>query len=69
VQDGGDLWSRWPYRRRGDGLKQVRPIPEDDIGGDGPQMLEKAICGAACDDGGSPSDDAEVGGGVEPEGQ
>jgi hypothetical protein len=69
VRDGGGLSSRWPYRRRGDGLEQMRPVPEDDIGGDGPQMLEEAIRGAACDDGSLPGDDPEVSGGVECEGQ
>jgi hypothetical protein len=47
----------------------VGPVLEDDVGGDGPQMLEEAIHRAACDDGGSPGEDAEISGGVEREGQ
>ncbi|HEY0911958.1 MAG TPA: hypothetical protein VGD75_17180 [Bradyrhizobium sp.] len=47
----------------------MRPVPEDDIGGDGPQMLEEAVCRAAGDDGGAPGEDAEIGGGVEREGK
>ena len=45
------------------------PVAENDIGGDGAQMLEEAICRAARDDGGSPGEDAEVSGGMEREGQ
>jgi hypothetical protein len=63
------LWSRWSYRRRSDGLEQVGPVAEHDVSGDGPQVLEEAICGTARDDGGAPGDDAEVSGGVEREGQ
>jgi hypothetical protein len=62
-------WSRRPYRRCDDGLEQVRPVLEDNIGGDSPQVLEEAVCGAARDDGCSPGDDTEVSGGVEREGQ
>ena len=69
MRDNEGLWSRWPYRRRGDRLQQVRPVLEDNIGGDSPQMLEEAVCGAAREDGGSPSDDAEVSGGMDREGQ
>ena len=49
----------------GDGLEQVRPVLEDNIGGDSPQMLEEAIHGATGDDGGSPGEDPEISGGVE----
>jgi hypothetical protein len=38
---------------------------KDNIGGDSPQMLEEAVCRAACDDGGSPGEDAKISGGVE----
>src|SRR5580693_2424662 len=47
----------------------MRPAVEDDIGGDGPQMLEEAIGRTARDDGGAPGEDAEISGGVEREGQ
>ena len=45
------------------------PVPEDDVGGDGPQMLEEAIRGTTDDDGGSPCEDAEASSGVECEGE
>src|SRR5450432_474783 len=45
------------------------PVAEDDVSGDGPQMLEKAIGRATGDDGGTPGDDAEISGGVECEGE
>jgi hypothetical protein len=32
-------------------------------------QLEEAVCGAACDDGRSPGEDAEISGGVECEGE
>ena len=32
MRDGGGLWSGWSYRRRGNGLQQVRPVLEDNIG-------------------------------------
>jgi hypothetical protein len=51
---GRCLWSRRSYRRRSDGLEQVGPVAEDDLSGDGPQVLEEAICGVAGDDGGAP---------------
>jgi len=69
VRDGGSLWSRWPYGRRGDGLEQMRPVAEDNIGGDSPQMLEEAIRGATGDDGGAPGEDAKISGGVERKGE
>ena len=50
-------WSRWGQSS------------EDDVSGDGPQVLEEAICGATRDDGGAPGEDAEISGGVEREGQ
>ena len=68
-RDGVGMSSRWSYRRRGDGLQEVGPVLEDDVGGDGPQMLEEAIRGAAGDDGGAPGEDAEISGGVECEGE
>jgi hypothetical protein len=68
MRDNGGLWSRWPYRRRGDRLQQVRPVLEDNIGGDSPQMLEEAVCGAAREDGGSPAM-TPVSGGMDREGQ
>jgi hypothetical protein len=37
----------------------MEPVLEDDVGGDGPQMLEEAIRGTTGDDGGSPGEDAE----------
>jgi hypothetical protein len=46
----------------------MRPVLEDNIGGDSPQMLEEAVCRAACDNGGSPREDPEISGGVECEG-
>ena len=61
---GRCLWSRRSYRRRSDGLEQVGPVAEDDLSGDGPQVLEEAISGAAGDDSGAPGDDAEISGGV-----
>ena len=45
------------------------PVLEDDVGGDGPQMLEEAIRGTTGDDGGSPGEDAEASSGVECEGE
>src|SRR5450432_2637475 len=45
------------------------PVAEDDVSGDGPQMLEEAICRTTGDDGGAPGDDAEISGGVECEGE
>src|ERR1700722_5172479 len=64
-RDEGCLWSRWPYRRRGDGLQQMRPVLEDNIDGDSPQMLEEAVCRAARNDRGAPGKDPEISGGVE----
>jgi len=65
----GGVWSGWSYRRRGDGQKQMVPVPKHHVSGDGPQMLEEAIGRTARDDGGSPGEDAEISGGVEREGQ
>ena len=45
------------------------PVLEHHVGRDGPQMLEEAVCGATCDDGGSPSENGEPSGGVEGEGE
>src|SRR5258707_4165705 len=45
------------------------PVLEDDIGGDGPQMLEEAICRTARDDGGAPGEDAKISRSVECEGE
>jgi hypothetical protein len=39
----------------GDGLEQVGPVLKDHIGGDGPQVLEEAVCGAAGGDRLSPA--------------
>jgi hypothetical protein len=50
-------------------LQQVGPVLEDAIGGDGPQMLEAAVFGAACDDGGLPGPDGEKSGGVKGKGE
>ena len=47
----------------------MRPVLEDNVGGDGPQVLEEAISRTTGDDGGAPGDDAEIGGGVECEGE
>jgi hypothetical protein len=47
----------------------MRPVLEDTTGGDSPQMLEEAVCRAACDDGGPPGDDPEIGGSVKCERQ
>jgi hypothetical protein len=69
MRDGGGAWSGWPHRRRGDGLEQVGPVAEDDVGGDGPQMLEEAIRGTTGDDGVSPGEGAKISGGVECEGE
>ena len=63
----GCLWSRWPYRGRGDGLEQVGPVLEDNIGGDSPQMLEEAIVGPRAMTAAAPGEDAEISGGVERE--
>src|ERR1700722_7085577 len=64
-RDEGCLWSRWPYRRRGDGLQQMRPVLEDNIDGDSPQMLEEAVCRGPRNDRGGPGGDPEISGGVE----
>ena len=69
MRDGMHLCSRWPYGRGGDGPKQVVPVLEDHIGGDGPQMLEEAVFGATRDDGGSPGKNGEISGGMEGKGQ
>ena len=45
------------------------PVLEDDVGGDRSQVLEEPVCGPTGDDGGSPSQDREHGGGVEPKGE
>jgi hypothetical protein len=47
MRDGGRLRSRAvasPSRR---GMERVRPVLEDNIGGDNPQMLEEAVSEAA----------------------
>jgi hypothetical protein len=62
-------WSGRPHCSRGDGSKQVVPVLEDHIGGDGPRMLEEAVGRTKRDDGGSPGKNDEISGGVEGEGQ
>jgi hypothetical protein len=47
----------------------MRPIVEDDVGGDGAQMLEEAVPGTAGGERGAPGEDAELGDGVEGEGE
>ena len=42
---------------------------QDDVGGDGAQMLEEAVSGAAGGNGGAPGEDTEIGDGVEGEGE
>src|SRR5947199_834584 len=61
--------SRRPGFWIGDCLEEVRPIGEDDIGGDGAQVLEEAVSGAAGGEGGAPGEDAELGDGVAGEGE
>lgn len=65
MRDEEGLYSRWPHRRCGDGLEQMGPVLEDRVNRDGPQMLEEAVGRATRDDGCSPGEDAEIGGGVE----
>ena len=69
MRDGKSLCSRWPDGCRGDGLKQVVPVLEDHVGGDGPQMLEEVVFGATRDDSGSPGKNGEISGGMEGKGQ
>ena len=45
------------------------PVADDDVSGDGPQVLEEAICRTTGDDSGAPGEDAEISGGVEREGE
>ena len=45
------------------------PVWEDDVGGDGAQVLEEVIAGAAGGGGGAPGEDGELGDGVEGEGE
>ena len=52
-----------------DGLEQVGPIVEDDVGRYGSQVLEELVSGAACGPGVLPGDDAELCDGVKCEGQ
>ena len=47
----------------------MRPVSEHHIDGDGPQMLEEAVCRSACDDGGAPFDDRQISRGVKREGK
>ena len=68
------VWRSWHCSRRprlgiGDGVEEMRPIVEDDVGGDGAQVLEEAVSGAARGEGGAPGEDAELGDGVEGEGE
>jgi hypothetical protein len=65
VRGGMQICSSRPDGCRGDGSKQVIPVLEDHVGGDGPQMLEQAVFGATCDDGGLPEKHDEIGGGME----
>lgn len=51
----------------GDGAEQRVPVGEDDVGGDGAQVLEEAVSRAAGGHGGAPRQDAQVGCGVEGE--
>ena len=69
MWDGMHFCSRWPDGCRGDGLKQVVPVLEDHVGGDGPQMLEEAVFWATRDDSGSPGKNGEISGGMEGKGQ
>ncbi len=61
--------SGWAYRGGGDGLKQMIPVLEHDVGGDRSQVFEEPVCGASCDDCLAPGQDPEHGGGVEPKGE
>ena len=45
------------------------PVLKEHIGGDGAQVLEEPVCGAAGGDGFSPGQDGKVCGGVEGEGE
>ena len=53
----------------GDGLEELCPVAEDDIGGDGSQVFEEAISGAAGSHCSAPGEDAELRDGVEGEGE
>jgi hypothetical protein len=55
--------------RVSDGSQQGVPVREDDVGGDGAQMLEEAVLGAAGGDDGAPGEDTEIGDGVKREGE
>lgn len=61
--------SGWAYRGGGDGLKQMIPVLEHDVGGDRSQVFEEPVCGASCDDCLAPGQDPQHGGGVEPKGE
>jgi len=69
VRDGLHLLSWRSYGRRGDGSEEVRPVLEDHVNGDSPQVLEEAVSWTARDNGGSPDKIGEIGGGVEREGE
>ena len=47
----------------------MRPVLEDHVNGDSPQVLEEAVSWTARDNGGSPDKIGEIGGGVEREGE
>ena len=57
------------YCGRRDGLKQMIPVLEQDVGGDRSQVFEEPARGASCDDCLAPGQDPEHGGGVEPKGE
>jgi hypothetical protein len=61
--------SRWPEVGCGDDSQQVRPIGKDHIGGDGPEVFEEAVCGAASGECFPPGQHGEMCGGVEGEGE
>jgi hypothetical protein len=61
--------SGWSYRGGGDGVQQMIPVLEYDVGGDGSQVLEEPVCCATCDDCLAPGEDREHGGGMKPKGE
>ena len=56
--------SRWAGLGIGNGLEQVGPIVEDDVGRDGAEVFEEPVSGATGGKGGAPGEDAQLGDGM-----
>ena len=52
-----------------DGFEEVGPVIENEQGGEGSQVLEEVVPGAPGGHGVAPGEDAELGDGMEGEGQ